>query len=77
MFETTVLEIKSPDGQRELEVALLATGMYQFTEWTKQVGDEYTGPYAAVTHLSGLYETQAAAETDARQMLPWLRDISN
>jgi hypothetical protein len=51
--------------------------MYQFTEWTKQAGDEYTGPYTAVTHLSGLYETQEAAETDARQTLPWLRDISN
>jgi hypothetical protein len=78
MFETTVLEIRSPDGQRELEIALLTTGMYQFTEWTKQAGDEYTGRFTAVTHLSGLYETQEAAETDARKMLPWLHDqISN
>jgi hypothetical protein len=43
-----------------------------------QAGDECTGPYTAMTHLSGLYETLEAAEADARQMLPWLRDqISN
>ncbi|WP_157218689.1 hypothetical protein [Flavisphingomonas formosensis] len=76
MFETTVLKIGSPDGQSELEVARLPTGMYQFTEWTKQAGDESTGPCTALTHLSGLYETQEAAETDARQILPWFRDIS-
>jgi hypothetical protein len=74
VFETTVLEIKSPDSQRELEVTLLANGFYQFTEWTKQTGDEYTGPFTSVTHLSGLYETQEAAVTDAHQMLPWLRE---
>jgi hypothetical protein len=48
------------------------------SSWTQQSGDEYTGPYPLVTHLSGLYETQDAAEANARLMLPWLRDrISN
>lgn len=78
MTAKSVLQIPSADDQQELEIDLLPNGMYQFTEWTKQAGDEYTGPYTSVTHLSGLYETLDAAEADARQMLPWLRDqISN
>lgn len=74
MFETTVLQRYSPDGERELEIALLSNGMYQFTEWAKRVGDEYTGEYAAVEYLSGLYATLVEAEADAQQILPWLRD---
>lgn len=78
MPDTSIFQVHSTDGQQELEIVLLSNGMYQFTEWTKQAGDEYTGPYTSVTHQSGLYETKDAAEADARQMLPWLRDqISN
>ena len=74
MSDTTILQVQSRDGQQKLEIVLLSNGMYQFTEWTKQAGDEYTGPYTSVTHISGLYESKDAAEADARQMLPWLRD---
>ena len=78
MTAKSVLQIPGADDQQELEIELLPNGTYQFTEWTKQAGDEFTGPYTATTHLSGLYETLEAAEADARQMLPWLRDqISN
>lgn len=74
MTAKSLLQIQSADDQQELEIELLPNGTYQFTEWTKQAGDEWTGPYTAMTHLSGLYETLEAAEADARQMLPWLRD---
>ncbi|HWI84761.1 MAG TPA: hypothetical protein VNT42_00355 [Sphingomonas sp.] len=78
MTAKSVLRIPSADDKQELEIALLPNGMYQLPEWTKQAGDEYTGPYTSVTHLSGLYDTLEAAKTDARQLLPWLRDqISN
>lgn len=48
-------------------------GMWRFVEDSHYDGDEYTGPYFAPTHFSGLYETADAAERDARAMLPWLR----
>ena len=49
-------------------------GMWRFVEDSHYEGDEYTGPYFAPTHFSGLYESADAAERDARAMLPWLRD---
>ena len=49
-------------------------GAYYFVEETEQEGDEYTGRYFAPTHRSGLYESDAEAERDARITLPWLRD---
>lgn len=51
-----------------------ANGMWRFVEDSHFAGDEYTGPYFASTHVSGLYESADAAERDARAMLPWLRD---
>ncbi|MFI5011885.1 MAG: hypothetical protein ACHQAY_06025 [Hyphomicrobiales bacterium] len=57
-----------------MTVELQPNGTYRFTEWTRQEGDEYTGAHWAVTHWSGIYETAADAELDARRMLPWLRD---
>jgi len=48
--------------------------MWRFVEDSHYEGDEYTGPYFAPTHFSGLYESADAAERDARAMLPWLRD---
>ena len=51
-----------------------ANGMCRFVEDSHYDGDEYTGPYFAPTHLSGLYDSAEAAERDARAMLPWLRD---
>ncbi|MDR6147825.1 hypothetical protein QE363_003618 [Sphingomonas sp. SORGH_AS870] len=49
-------------------------GMWRFVEDSDYEGDEYTGPYFAPTHLSGLYESADAAERDARAMLAWVRD---
>lgn len=49
-------------------------GMWRFVEDSYYEGDEYTGPYFAPTHLSGLYESADAAERDARAMLAWLRN---
>jgi hypothetical protein len=37
MTAKSVLQIPGADDQQELEIALLPNGMYQFTEWTKQV----------------------------------------
>jgi hypothetical protein len=51
-----------------------ANGMWRFEEESEHEGDEYTGRYFAPTHVSGLYESAAAAEREARAILPWLRD---
>ena len=51
-----------------------ANGMWRFVEESHHDGDEYTGPYFAPTHFSGLYESADAAERDARATLPWLRN---
>lgn len=48
--------------------------MWRFVEDSYYEGDEYTGPYFAPTHVSGLYASADEAERDARAMLPWLKN---
>ena len=69
-----ICRLDSEDGKRRVDVEFMSNGMYRFVELTEDAGDEYTGPYMALTHFSGLYESAEAAEHDARRMLPWLRD---
>lgn len=59
---------------RRLILIAEANSLWRFVEDSHYEGDEYTGPYFAATHYSGLYESADAAERDARAMLPWLRD---
>ena len=69
-----VHRIESDDGKSLVDIELMPNGHYRFVEMTEDEGDEYTGPYMALRHFSGLYDSAEAAEYDARQILPWLRD---
>lgn len=59
---------------RRLTLIGHSNGMWHFVEHSHYEGDEYTGPYFAPTHVSGLYASADAAERDARAMLPWLKN---
>jgi len=67
--------LESEDGKHLVDIELMPNGHYRFVEMTEDEGDEYAGPYMALTHFSGLYESAEAAEQDARGILPWLRGL--
>ena len=68
-----VRRLESGDGKNLVEISLALNGTYSFVEMTEYAANEYTGPYMAPSHLSGLYDSAEAAEHDARRILPWLR----
>jgi len=69
-----VRRIESEHGKHLIDIELMPNGHYRFVAMTEDAGDEYTGPYMALTHFSGLYDSAEDAERDARSILPWLRD---
>lgn len=75
-------KIVSADGKRYAEIASDDDKVFRFTEyaevWDEGYGEVPGSFYWEPTHCSGLYDSAAAAEADARSTLPWLRgDISN
>jgi hypothetical protein len=73
-----VKKVVSPDGKHALEISS-ERGLFRFTElgelWDEGYGAVPGSFYWAPTHESGLYESEEAAEADARAILPWLRDL--
>jgi hypothetical protein len=72
MKETT--RLVAENATKRLTLLGETNGMWRYVEDSHHEGDEYTGPYFAPTHFSGLYESADAAERDARATLPWLKD---
>ena len=70
--------INRADRKARIEFFDHGNGFYSFEETEEAVDDHpQLGPliYWRSSHLSGLYASRAAAERDARSMIPWLRAV--
>lgn len=75
-----VKRIEGEDKRHTLEIARNPSGQFRFTEFKWVVSRDdvdrqvHGDGYWAYSHFSGLYESAEAAEADARQSLPWLKE---
>ncbi len=71
----------SPDGARKLDIFKKPSGLFQFEESVVELiiepdpefCEEGT-TYWICTHLSGLHESEEAADAEAKACLSWLRE---
>ncbi len=68
------------DGRKKLDIFKKENGLFQFEETVVDLiiePDEELGEegeiYWGRSHLSGLYESMAAADADAKAFIQWLR----
>ena len=71
----------SLDGKRKLEIFRKPSGVYLFKESVVEfivepdpLFCEQEEIHWSCTHLSGLYDSSDAADTEAKAILPWLRE---
>jgi hypothetical protein len=69
--ETSIKEIRNPDDTKCVSIMARDDGYYRFVERSLVTQDGYT--FWTPTYWSGIYETEVAAEGDARTVLPWMR----
>jgi hypothetical protein len=75
-----IKRVESPDGARALEILHGNHGLFRFDEmkWREtDIDDPYEAEgYWALAMRSGLYDSAAAAERDARAELAWFREMT-
>jgi hypothetical protein len=71
----------SPDGSRKLEIFRKPSGLFQFEEFEVELiidpDPDFSGKgtiYWSCSYLSGLHDSLDAADTEAKEVLTWLRD---
>ncbi len=70
---TVIQQLESRDGRFRVSIFKRPEGLFQFEGEELIEEDEFPGSYWLPRYVSGLHETQAAAEREARVVLPWLK----
>jgi len=72
-----VKELYAPDRTRRLFIIQRDDGLVTFREDKSSFDDHSSTYFWEQSYASGLYDTAAAAENDARMIIPWLKALTH